>query len=84
MKASFTVIISVTGGVVQDIATDLDTEAVRFILVDFDVDGEEASGLVLIAGEGSDHSDRAYVADFNTSPLTIYSATDRRVMGVDA
>lgn len=84
-KVQRTVIVSVTGGVVQDIATDLDTEAVRFILVDFDVDGDdETEKIVRISGAGCDeHSDPAYVEDFNTSPLTIYSAADRRVMRID-
>ncbi len=81
-KIEYTAIVSVYGGVVQDIATNAPN--VRFVLVDFDVEGEEPGRLSQIRGtDPKNKSDPAYVETFNPSPLDLYCKADRRVMGID-
>lgn len=78
MRIQNTVIVSVYGGVVRDIATDLDPDGVRFILVDYDVDGEKPDQLVVMSG------DDAHVDDFTTTPLPGgFSPEDRARLCLD-
>ncbi|KKN47963.1 hypothetical protein LCGC14_0657770 [marine sediment metagenome] len=69
MRIQNTVIVSVYGGVVQDIATDLDPDGVRFILVDHDNEQDDFN---------NGHE------DVNASPITaVFNAERRRELGID-